>query len=130
MSIGDATKLQKFLEINPSVPADQVFVDDYNLEAYTAAGFGKLEIGAKLPEGFSLKPPEMGGFGGWWNYLKNVVNVSPAPSESVTSDQVLESVSRLGGTFVIEGDEVVYQWNDFVPGDTPDLAEVLEAVKS
>ena len=129
VSIGDKDKLNKFLELNPSVPKEQTFVDDYNLEAYTAAGFNKLEMGSKLPEGVSLKPPAMGGFGGWWNYFKNVVSVSPAPSESVTSTQVLESVSRLGGTFIVKGDEVVYQWNDAIPGDTPDLQKVLEAVK-
>ena len=58
-----------------------------------------------------------------------MVSVSPAPSAEVSSEQVLESVMRLGGTFVIKGDEVVYQWNDFIPGDTPDLQDVLQAAK-
>lgn len=130
VSIGDRDKLHKFLELNPSVPPEQAFVDDYNLQAYTAAGFGKIEFGSKLPEGSSLKPPAMGGFRGWWKYLKNVISVSPSPSESVTSEQVMESVSRLGGTFVVKGDEVVYQWNDAVPGDTPDFQDVMNAVKN
>jgi hypothetical protein len=129
ISIGDEAKLAKFLEVNPTVPREKAFVDDVNMGAYDAVGFGKLEIGGKLPENFSLKPPEMGGFGGWWKYLSNVASVSPAPSDSVSSEQVLETVSRLGGTFVVNGDKVVYQWNDAIPGDTPDLTDVLDAVK-
>jgi len=129
VSIGDSNKLNKFLELNPTVPRDQVFVDDYNLNAYTAAGFGQLKMGSKLPEGVSLQPPKMGGFGEWWKYLKNVISVSPAPSDTVTSEQVLESVSTLGGTFVVKDDDVVYQWNDAIPGDTPDLEELLSVVK-
>ena len=117
------------MEINPAVTPSSAFVDDYNLEAYTAAGLTKMDTSSKLPEGTSLKPPDMGGFGGWWKYLKNVASVSPAPSAEVSSEQVLDSVLRLGGTFVVKGDEVVYQWNDFIPGDTPDLKEVLQAVK-
>lgn len=117
------------MELNPAVPAANAFVDDYNLEAYTAAGLTGMDTSSKLPEGTSLKPPEMG-FGGWWKYLKNVMSVSPASSKTVSSDQVMESVLRLGGTFVVKGDKVVYQWNDVIPGDTPDLQEVLEAVKN
>lgn len=130
VSIGDAAKLRKFLEINPSVPKDQAFVDDYNLQAYTKAGFGKLELGTKLPNDVSVQAPSGFGWKGWWTYLKNVVSVSPAPSKTVTSQQVLESVSRLGGTFIVNGDEVVYQWKDRIPGDTPDLDQVLDAVKN
>eukprot|EP00977_Amphora_coffeiformis_P000653 scaffold143_cov154-Amphora_coffeaeformis.AAC.5 len=127
--MGNTDKLNKFLELNPTVPRDQVFVDDYNLKAYTAAGFGKLEMGSKLPEGVSLQPPRLGGFGGWWKYLKNVVSVSPVPSDTVTSKQVVESVSVLGGTFIVKGEDVIYQWNDVIPGDTPDLEKVLAIVQ-
>ena len=130
VSIGNADKLTKFLELNPTVPAQQVFVDNYKLQAYSAVGLASMDTNTKLPEGKSLQAPEMGGWRGWWKYLTNVMSISPSPSETVTSDQVLESVMRLGGTFVVKGDEVVYQWNDVIPGDTPDLEDVLEAVKN
>lgn len=127
VSIGDADKLNAFLEANPSVPRESVFVDNFELKAYDAVGLESLKIGGAVPESFG--PPKMEGFGGWWKYLSNVAKVSPSPSETVSSQQVLEAVSRLGGTFVIDGDEVIYQWNDRIPGDEPDLSEVLQAIR-
>jgi hypothetical protein len=44
--------------------------------------------------------------------------------------EVPEGVLRLGGTFVVKGDKVLYQWNDRLPGDHPDIQEVLEIAKS
>mmetsp|Transcript_2723 Transcript_2723/g.7587 ORF Transcript_2723/g.7587 Transcript_2723/m.7587 type:complete len:125 (-) Transcript_2723:561-935(-) len=121
-------KLSAFLEINPFVPSEQIFVDDYSLEAYNAMGFGELEMGMELPEGFKLQPPPLG-LGGWWKYLSNVANVSPVPSETVTKEQVIQAVSKLSGTFVVNGKDVVYQWNDVIPGDTADLGEVMAAIR-
>ena len=129
ISIGDEAKLNKFLEINPTVPSDSVLVDGYDLQAYDAAGFEALEFGKKLPEGFSLKPPDLG-FRGWWKYLTNVGGVSPMPSDTVSDQQVLGAVSKLGGTFLVNGDNVFWQHNDVVPGDTPSLDDVLDAFKA
>ena len=130
VSIGDATKLETFLQANPSVPRTQILVDDYNLQAYTAVGLGKSDFSQPLPKGKTLQAPALDGWRGWWQYLRNVLAVSPSASETVSSEQVMESVMRLGGTFVVKGDEVVYQWNDVIPGDTPDLRKVLAAVKN
>mmetsp|Transcript_12147 Transcript_12147/g.25125 ORF Transcript_12147/g.25125 Transcript_12147/m.25125 type:complete len:113 (-) Transcript_12147:380-718(-) len=106
-----------------------ILVDDYNLTAYNAMGFGDLEMGMELPEGFSLKPPPLG-FGGWWKYLTNVAAVSPMPSETTTKEQVIGAVGKLAGTFVVDrSDNVIYQWNDVVPGDTADLDEVMALIR-
>lgn len=45
-----------------------------------------------------------------------------------------EGVRQVGGTFVVNGNDVVYQWNDRVPGDHPNIDVVMavaqEAAKS
>ena len=107
-----------------------MFVDDYEFGAYKAAGFSKsLKIGLDVPEGFSLQAPSLG-FGEWWKYLSNVIKVSPMPSESVTDEQVLAVVSKLGGTLVVDGEDVIYQWTDSIPGDHPDLEDILQVVRN
>ena len=39
--------------------------------------------------------------------------------------EIPEGVLRLGGTFVVSGNDIVYRWNDTVPGDHPDINNVL-----
>lgn len=123
VSIGDTQKLIKFLELNPSVPRQSMFVDGYEFDAYNAVGFGSL--GDKVEGDIEMTAPELGGFGGWWKYLSNVMSLSPVePGKS----GIPEGVKRLGGTFVVKGDDVIYQWNDKVPGNHPDLADVMKEV--
>ena len=77
-----AEKLRKFLELNPEVPADRVFVDtSKTFEAYKAAGFGNLTDVDKStkpemkPPGFSLQD--------WWKYITSVIALSPIdPNEN------------------------------------------------
>ena len=131
VSIGDSIKLNKFLEINPYIPRDTIFVDGYGMGAYESAGFQQnLAFGMSLPEGYVMKPPGMGGLGGWWKYFSNVASISPAPSETVTREDVLGVVAKLGGTFVIDGDNVIFQWNDAIPGDHPDLDDIRKLIIS
>ena len=40
-----------------------------------------------------------------------------------------EGVLQLGGTLVVRGNEILYLHADAVPGDTPDLAEVLRVLQ-
>jgi AhpC/TSA antioxidant enzyme len=115
----------KFLELNPSIPANQMFVDDENFSAYDALGLGSMRNVAEKSEeirGIQLAAPDLGGIQGWWKYLSNVAAVSPTDKGKFG---IPEGVLRLGGTFVVQGDEVVYAWRERVPGDTPDLAEVM-----
>ena len=77
-----AEKPRKFLELNPNVPEERIFVDSSKtFEAYKAVGFGKLtdaDASTKpkmKPPGFSVKE--------WWKYITNVVALSIDPNEKV-----------------------------------------------
>ena len=125
ISVGDDEKLAKFLDLNPAVPRANCFVDDTpDFAAYEAAGFGK--IGDVVPDDVSLKPP---GFGikQWFDYLSNVASLSP-----VRKDKPLEfpqGVLRLGGTFVLDNDDVAFAWADPTPGQHPPMVDVLKAAR-
>lgn len=123
VSIGDAEKLNKFLDLNPAVPRDLAFVDDYSFAAYESAGLGVAgkdmdTRGTKLTNpGLSMQQ--------WWSYVTNVVGLSPVPKD-LKFGEVPAGVLRLGGTFVVRGDEVLYAWKDKIPGDHPDINEVVK----
>lgn len=125
VSIGDSTKLDKFLELNPLIPRRQIFVDDYEFGAYGAAGLGKLDVD-NVPKDIEMVAPDMGGLGGWWKYLTNSIALSPIPKGK--EFEFPEGVKVLGGTFVIDGGKVVFTYKDPVPGVTPDLDAVLGAI--
>eukprot|EP00954_Amorphochlora_amoebiformis_P020671 1341046-Amorphochlora_amoeboformis.AAC.1 len=83
--------------------------------AYKAMGFGKFGDNPALSAEASkrLKKPE--GVN-WWKYLSNVVKLSPIPKgEKIPFGQVPEGVKRLGGTFVVNGENIVYSWADGLP---------------
>jgi hypothetical protein len=126
VSIGNAEMLNKFLELNPAVPRTQAFVDDYSFGAYKAVGIGSFEFGQPVKGDVKLAAPKIDGFGGWWKYLTNAGKLSPIEEGK---SGFPEGVKRLGGTFVVKGDGVVYQWNDKVPGDQPNLEDVMKVVQ-
>jgi hypothetical protein len=138
-------KLSRFLEINePSLSDDQVFVDDYSRPAYATVGFGKFtdsdpdRVKAAVSK---LRSPDMGGPVGWFKYLANAAFLSLTPPYSTASGSkekktaldvsgmLPEGVLQLGGTLVVRGDEILYRYADAVPGDTPDLNEVVQILK-
>lgn len=43
--------------------------------------------------------------------------------------EVPEGVLWTGGTFVVQGNEVIYQWTDTVPGNHPVVEDVLTAAR-
>ena len=99
-------------------------MDDYSFQAYESVGLKSMELGQEMPKDLKMRPPELG-LRVWWKYITNVMELSPVEPGS---KEFPEGVKRLGGTFVIDGDEVIYQWNDRIPGDTPDLEEVMKVV--
>ena len=126
VSIGDQKKLETFLELNPDVPRDTVFVDDYDFKAYKAVGFGKFtDLSAKDRKDLTIRKPDIS-LKTWWKYLKNVIKLSPIDKDK---PGIPVGVLRVGGTFVIQGDDVVYQWNDKIPGDHPEPEDVLRFVE-
>jgi len=126
VSIGDKEKLETFLELNPEIPRDVVFGDDFNFNAYNAAGFGKFtELSDEDKKTVKMRKPEIG-LGTWWKYLTNVMKLSPIDKDK---PGIPEGVLRLGGTFVVQGDDIVYQWNDKIPGDHPEPEDVLRFIE-
>jgi len=117
------------LEVNPFIAKDQIFVDGYDFTAYKDAGFGRFdEQDKEVVKQVTLEAPDLGGVGEWWKYFSNVMKVSPIPKDMKFGD-IPEGVLRLGGTFVVNGNDVVYQWSDRLPGDHPEISTVLGAAK-
>lgn len=76
-----------------------------------------------------MTAPDLGGIGGWWNYMKNAFTLAPVEKIEFGSG-VPEGVLQLGATFVIKNDEIVYAWKDPVPGVTPAIDDVRQALLS
>jgi len=127
VSIGDDEKLTKFLTLNPAIPTDRSFVDiSATFDLYEAAGFRK--IGDQTPDNLTvnLKPPNLGAKQ-WWSYLTNVAALAPVrKGEPVTG--VPDGVLRLGGTFVLNGNDVLYAQAEELPGMSPEIKDVLALV--
>jgi len=102
-----------------------MFVDGYDFDAYSAVGFGIMDV-VQNDEDIKMSAPKLDGFGGWWKYLSNVMSLSPVEPGKTG---IPEGVIRLGGTFVVKGDDVVYQWNDKLPGNHPELNDVMKIVR-
>jgi len=125
ISVGTAEKMSKFLELNPKIDGALAFVDaSSTFDAYEAVGFKKL--GDSIPSSVNMKAPTLSG-AQWWAYARNVMTLSPVDTKNI-KPEVPEGVLRLGGTFVLDGDQVVYAWADAVPGDIPDVDQVLQSV--
>ena len=130
VSIGDAEKLQLFLDKNPYVDSSMALVDDYEFGAYKAAGFGRFDEQDKevAKEATKQMTAPALGWKGAWDYATTVMKVSPIP-EGMKFGEIPEGVLRLGGTFVINGDDIVYRWSDRLPGDHPDIDNVVSIAK-
>lgn len=124
VSIGDEEKLAAFLDKNPKINPETMFVDGYDFSAYKAVGFKSfLETDKEEAKKVKTQPPQLS-FKEWMGYFGAVGKVTPIP-KGMKFGEVPEGVLRLGGTFVIRGNDVVYQWSDRIPGDHPDIEEVL-----
>jgi len=128
VSIGDSDKLQEFLKKNPNIPPDSMFVDDYNFGAYKSVGFQSFtDVDKDVVKNVKLSAPDLS-FSQWMDYFGSVMKVSPIPKD-MKFGEIPEGVLRLGGTFILRGKDVVYQWSDIVPGDHPDIQQVLDQAK-
>lgn len=131
---GKSEQLKRFLELNPKVPKDRVFVDDSdNYKAFKAMKFGSLDKDMPGRENVKMQAPDLG-FGGWLDYMGNVVALSPIREGE---EGVPQGVKLLGGTFVVgkgkeEGDKerVLFASADRLPGDYPRPDAVLSAIEA
>jgi len=128
VSIGNAEKLSVFLENNPKINRDYILVDDYNLKAYDAIGFGNIgDNKEKTIEGtMKMKSPNFSA-SEWFNYFRAVGSLIPTDKPFKFGEIPLGAV-KLGGTFAIDGEEVRFAYEDGVPGDYPDPRTVLSSL--
>lgn len=125
VSIGNADKLGAFLDANPDVPRGNIFVDDLDFDAYNAMDLPKMILDDNV-KGAKVYFPGLS-FGQWMSYFSLFNKLAPVPDfEKLEIGSTPEGVLRLGGTFVVDGNDVVYQWIDRIPTDTPDVDQVLK----
>jgi hypothetical protein len=127
ISIGEGDQLQTFLEKNPYIPPELMLVDDYSFAAYNGAGLGRIAErrdlavkGTRQMKPPSLRPKQ------WLAYIRNFAKLSPIPKD-FNMRSVPEGVTRLGATFGVVGNQVIYVYEDGVPGDHPDPLEVIKS---
>jgi len=130
ISIGDEEKLNLFLDKNPYVDRENVLVDDYSFDAYKAAGFGRFDEQDKdvaKEASKNMGAPAIG-LKGAWDYMTSAGKLAPIPKD-MKFGEIPEGVLRLGGTFVVNGNEIKYRWSDRLPGDHPDIEKVFNIAK-
>jgi hypothetical protein len=117
VSVGTPEKLSIFLDNNPDVPRDRVFVDSSEeFDAYRAAGFGN--IGDEKPRVGVVKPNL--NTKQWLSYFSNVGKVAPK----------FEGVKRLGGSFVVRNGKAIFEHSDSVPGDEAPVEDLIAAASA
>ena len=118
VSIGSPKKLKKYLELNPFMKEDQMFVDGYKNNAYKETSLKTMGpiafLNMKQPK---LDPSRM------FKFMSNFNSLAP-PTENL--GEIPDTVLMLGGTFVVDGDVFLYKWKDAYPGETPKIQEVLD----
>lgn len=121
---GSPDKLAKFLDLNPAVLKDSIFVDDSeSYDAFKAMRFGNVDTNPP-PKDVSLKPLNFG-VGDWLAYLPNVVSLTAVKQGE---EGIPEVVKMLGGTLVVDGAKVIYAVADPLPGQYPEPLDVLREV--
>jgi len=126
ISVGTPKQLVKFLEVNPELKRSTALVDDSSdFAAYRAAGFRSLLGEDSLTSPPDVKPLGQLGPRKWFQYFRNVGELAPKADKPFA---LPTGVRVLGGTYAINGSDVVFKHQDVVPGATPDINAVLQAV--
>mmetsp|Transcript_28791 Transcript_28791/g.81217 ORF Transcript_28791/g.81217 Transcript_28791/m.81217 type:complete len:169 (-) Transcript_28791:183-689(-) len=131
ISIGDVEKLEAFLEKNPKIPRESVLVDDYEFGAYQAAGFSRFDkqnSQTMMAASKRISLPPFEGWKDWWTYLTTAGKIMPIPKDA-TFGYYPVGIVQLGGTFVINGNDIVYRWSEKLPSDHPEIEEVWSIAK-
>lgn len=128
ISVGRPEQLQQFLDVNPELQDAKALIDDSaDFAGYKAAGFNVLLGEKTLETPPDFKPPKAMGIGKWMAYMRNVASLSPVPKD-MKFGEFPDGVRVLGGTYAIDGDEVLFSHMDEVPGATPEISAVLKSV--
>jgi len=127
ISVGQPDQLAKFIELNPELKGTALVDDSATFEGYKAAGFNYLMGDKVLDSPPAMKPPDTMTTGKWFTYLRNVIGLSPVPKD-LKFGEVPPGVKVIGGTYAVDGDEVLFSHMDEVPGATPDIEAVLDSL--
>lgn len=78
ISIGDVEKLKTFLDANPWMDKEKMFVDDYSFDVYKAAGFTRFDqVEKEKAKSVKMTAPNLK-FSEWMTYFGTVGKVSPS----------------------------------------------------
>lgn len=133
VSIGTPEKLDDFLGMNPCVPRGGILVDDYNHMLYKELGFGRFDEIADFgwldvaKAGKLLRFTDLGA-GNLLKYTTKGLSLAPVKGR-VDWRNLPEGGLRNGGTLIVKGDDVVYQWIDKIPSDVPNVNDVLDRAR-
>ena len=102
--------------MNPMIPRNNIFIDGYSFNAYNTIGFGKIGENKDLAvKGTAnMKAPNLS-MKQWMGYFGSVSKLAPIPKD-MKFGQIPEGVTRLGGTFIIKGEQILYSYEEGVPG--------------
>ena len=64
-----------------------------------------------------------------FSYATRFIDMVPTEGE-LNWKELPEGGLRNGGTLVVKGDNVIYQWSDKVPSDVPNIADVVDVAKN
>jgi len=127
VSIGEPEKLIKFLEMNPKVSEDKIFMDDYNFKAYDHLGFQKFGLDQDFFANLNrVQFPKLRGLIKWWQYFTSIPTIAPFEEGKYG---VPEGGLKLGGTYIVRDSDVLYEWRDKLPGDLPDPKDVMTKLR-
>mmetsp|Transcript_16191 Transcript_16191/g.40625 ORF Transcript_16191/g.40625 Transcript_16191/m.40625 type:complete len:167 (-) Transcript_16191:121-621(-) len=136
VSIGSVDQLNKFLEQNPKIPADQILVDDYDHNSYKKTmAFERFDEITSINQLRGLDVSKLViplfqtlGVSKLLDYVQNVPSLAPVEGD-LNWRELPEGGLRNGGTIVLRGGnepKILYRWNDKIPGDVPDPSEVYK----
>ena len=130
ISIGSPEKLETFLQLNPTVPRNNILVDDYDHKLYKQLGFSRFDELKNDQAGdikFKKLIPNLG-IASLFSYATRFIDMVPTEGD-LNWRQLPEGGLRNGGTLVVKKDDVIYQWSDKVPSDVPDITDVVNVAK-
>jgi len=118
--------------MNPCVPRGGILVDDFDHALYKELGFGRFDeadVGwSDVTRATKLLRFANLGAGNLLNYATKGLGLAPVEGR-LDWRNLPEGGLRNGGTLVVNGDDVVYQWSDKIPGDVPDVNDVLNRAR-
>lgn len=106
-----------------------MFIDTPSFDAYKSMNLGKLfkDKEKTLRGSKNFKAPGLS-FSEWRNYLSSAGQFVKYTDKSGNTDKdfTLEVVTQLGATFAVDGEEVVFAYDEGIPGDDPEPSVVVD----